>query len=324
MSVLNFRDTELSVKIPNTSFTLKSNTTYRIIGREDTSTPMGYRERGITKLEHPMNGESAVMSFDTNRKIWDTGLYTNSPCYSKVKDSEQISETVEKLTKYLVPHLINILPEDALSYKSSNNYWDSYSFPMNQNLTISTNTPEKFFGMWIALISGKVAPEDDQKNPVYRENGTPYIIINSKEKADRNTSLKFEASKATFNFMKLLDKNKETLIDILTYSDMKAGLKTEDSILNSQFINWIGNKTTGLKKAQNFNQTVEKFDTPKKREELEIWKMLKKGVSKGEIKLHRSEYFVGDVKIGNNLKVAAKTVNEDKKLKILVTEQLAD
>lgn len=321
---MNFKKKTFKVKVPNTNFYLESNKTYRIIGKVDPSAPIGFQERGITKLEHPMNGEDALVRFDSRRNLWDTGLYEGSPCYSTIQDQKQITDTVKVLKENLIPFLKESLPEGALSQKSDNKHWDSYMFPLNQNLTIATNTPESFFGLWTALLTGAIAPEADKNAPRYRELTTPYVLVDRQEKASNEQKLAFTKAIATKNFVNLLlsdnKKDKAHLVDVLNYVDFRAVLDTEDSILNSQFNHWIDNKKSGLKNAEYFNTAFDRFSTEDGKEELEVYKLLKKAVKNNKVVYDRGEYFLGEDSLGNNLKEAGKIINDNDNLKSKLLE----
>lgn len=304
---------DFKVRIPGTEFDLESNKTYRIIGKVDPSAPRGFQERGITKFEHPLNGEDARAVFLENRRLWDTGLYEDSPLYAKDKNVGK--ENVEKFKKHLIPKLESIFPDGALSPKSDNTYWDEYKFPLNQNFTVATNTPESFLGLWMALIGYTVAPEDMKDYPIYREMRTPYVIVDRKEKATNEQGLKFEKSKAIGNFILYLEKDKEFLIDVLNYSGFKASDKTDDSILNSQFLNWIENKHNSLGTTKSLNENIEKFSSELGREELQVYKMLNKAATNKTLRQERGEYFIGDVSLGSNIRESAVMVNNDDHLK---------
>lgn len=311
-----FKDENFKVVIPGTKFTLEANKTYRIIGNVDPSSPVEFQERGITKLEHPLNGENGIMRFSRDRNLWDTGLYLGSPRYSDhdVK-SEDANTAVEVLNKVLVPYLKEIFPEGVLeNNRADNNYWDSYSFPLNQNFTISTSTPEKFFGLWISVLHGAIAPDGEQKKPRYRQLSTPYVIVNTAEKTSNKQKIEFNRSKAISNFILALEEDKKFLIEVLNYSGFRASSGTSDNILNSMFSTWVGKKE-GSKNAKYFNKNFKTFKTEEGREELEIYKILDKGVKNNIITFSRSEYFLGETSIGNNIKEAAKKINTNDELK---------
>ena len=318
----NFKEENFKVLVPGTKFALQANKTYRVIGNVDPSAPDGYKQRGITKFEHPLNGENAIMHYNKDRRLWDTGLYSNSPCYSNPHlKSDDVSETLNVLNKKLIPYLREIFPVDKegnsiLENNRENNiYWDSYKFPLNQNLTIATNTPEKFFGLWVALLHGHIAPDGEQKAPRYRQLTTPYVIVDSGEKSSNNQKLAYARNKAIANFMTKIDEDKEFLVDVLKYSGFKASAKTSDSILNSMFTKWLENKRDGGTNANIFNEAVKNFSTEEGREELVIYNLLVKGVKNNKVSFQRSEYFIDTESVGNNLKEAAKLVNKNDKLK---------
>jgi hypothetical protein len=316
----NFKDEDFKVKVPGTDFELQANKTYRVIGKIDTNAPDGYQERGITKYEHPLNGENAIMHFSRERNLWDTGLYENSPCYAKI-DTDEINSTVKTLKEKLVPYLKDIFPDNIIdNNKGSNTYWDGYGFPLNQNKTYSTNTPEAFLGIWIGLLHGTLAPEVNVKSPKYRTLNTPFVLVDSGERTSNKQKLDLTKSKATTKFMIALEKDKKFLIDVLNYSEFRATFKTEGTILNSMFQNWINNPKTGSKNSSTFVNAYELFSNEEGKEQLEIYKLLDKGVKNSKVTYSRSEYYIGENSIGNNIKDAAANINKNDKLKAQLIE----
>lgn len=325
---------DFSVKVPGTDFTLRSNTTYRIEGRIDSEAPIEFQREGFSKIPHPLNYEDAKITFDPNLLIWDTGLYEDSPCYSNV-NKEEVKKTVETLKKYLVPSLEKQLPAGSLDYNSEGynekgfpkiQYFDNYKYPINQKTNVTTNTPKDFFGVWAALLSKTVAPEEEQKKPAYRNLRTPFIIIDRKEKASTKQKHEFEKANAQKNLLLLaMSENKKDVdfvIDVLDYVGLKGVNKTEPSIMVSQFNQWINNKTESLQNAKKFNKEVVRLATDEGREELYIYKQIRKALRESKITETRGEYFLKGKSIGRELKQAAKTVNESDNLKQLLSEIL--
>jgi len=308
-----FTDKNIAVKIPNTDFILESNKTYTVIGRVDESSPIEFREQGISKIPHPLNTFNATVNFDSTLNVWDTGTFESSPCYRGVS-SKQVKETVKILKEELLPELFLLEPEENYDYKAVNKAFDEYGFSLIENLKISTSIAKNFWGLWIALISGTIAPEKAQKNPKYRELRTPYVLIDRKEVATSGQKNKATQSDAIFNFMSLLKDNKkqkrELLFDILAYTGLKVSTKTEDTILNTQFLNWIESKSNGAKNAENFVKNAKYFSTTAGEDELETYKLLVEAKKENLVIEKRGDNFIGKNNIGPNLKEAAKKVLE--------------
>ena len=307
---------DFSVKVPGIDFELESNKTYRIGGRVDSASPDGWKEQGISKFQHPLNSEGAIVRFDAERNVWDTGLYKSSPCYARYP---QLGEENQKIfEEFLLEDLKLTMPDDAFSPKANNKYWDEYSFPINQPLTIRTSTPQNFLGMWFALLHYTVAPKEKENFPIYREMRTGYTVVDIKEKSSNKQKSEFEKSKATSKFVNLLESDKKSdkvfLEKLMDYVGFKGNIETEAGILNSQFNYWINNKKESHKNASYFNQTFERFSTEEGREELEIYNNLKDCMKTGSVTFNRSEYYLGEESLGNNLKEADKVVNSDKNL----------
>lgn len=308
-----FIDKKIAVKVPGTDFVLESNKTYTVIGRVDESSPVEFKEQGITKIPHPLNSYNATVDFDSTLNVWDTGTFESSPCYRGIQPN-QVKETVKQLKENLLPELFILEPEGNYDYKASNSKFDNYSFPLIENLKISTATAKNFWGLWIALISGTIAPEKNQKNPKYRELRTPYVLIDRKEVATSGQKNKATQSDAIFNFMSLLkdkkEQKRELLFDILSYTGLKVSTKTEDTILNTQFTNWIESKSNGTKNAENFVKNVNYFSTTKGEDEMEVYKLLIKAKKDNLIVEKRGDNFLGKNNIGPNIKESAKKVLE--------------
>lgn len=313
-----FTDQKISVKVPGTSFTLESNKSYTILGRVDESSPAEFKEQGISKIPHPLNSQNATVDFDDTLKVWDTGTFDSSPCYRTVTNKEEVKNTVKELQDKLLPELYKIEPEEHYDYKSNNSYFDEYKFPLIENLKISTNTAKNFFGLWVALVSGAVAPEEESKNPKYRMLRTPYVLVDRKEVANSAQKNKHHQSTAIYNFMNFLNSDKkekkELLFDILAYSGLRISTKTEETILNTQFTDWIEGKANGAKNAKTFNENAEYFSTTEGQDELQAYNMLLKAKKLNLIVERRGDFYIGENSIGANLKESAKKVLQNSEL----------
>jgi hypothetical protein len=310
--------------VPGIGFELESNKTYRIEGRVDTDAPIAWQKQGISRLQHPLNSLPAIVTFDPTVNMWDTGLYASSPCYAA--DPTIAKDNVEAFEKNLKEMLEQMLPKDALSPSADNNYWDSYSFPINQPLTIRTSTPMNFIGLWFALLHKDVAPKDKKDYPIYRQMKTGYTITDVKENSSQQQKLEYERSLANTQFLILLQSDKKSdkkyLKQICKYVGFKANMNAEPSILNSQFMRWIESTSNSLKNAKTFNQAYERFGNQEGREELDTWMKLLEAEKKGKITYSRSKYYLGEEDLGNNLKIAAEMVNKNHNLKTKLLEEL--
>lgn len=312
--------------VPGIGFELESNKTYRIEGRVDPESPIAWQKEGISRLQHPLNTLGAIVTFNPTNNMWDTGFYEDSPCYAS--DKSIAKENVKVFEEHLKSTLEQMLPEGALSPRSDNNFWDDYSFPVNQPLTIRTSTPMNFLGLWVALLHRDIAPKDKADYPIYRQRKTGYTITDVKESSSQRQKLALERSLANTSFLTLISSKKSSdknfIQGLSKYVGFKANFDTEISILNSQFINWIESSNNSLKNAKSFNKAYEKFGTQEGREELDTWLKLVEAEKKGIITYKRSKYYLGEESLGNNLKIAAEEVNKNHNLKSKLLEVLTD
>lgn len=317
---------DFKVRIPGSDFYLKSNTTYRVENRVDMNAPVaksptGEQVRLNYKFPDPEgNSENTFMPFDRERNIWDTGFYETSPCYRRQPNyTEEAKKTVEILKNYLLPELEIVLPEGALSHAYTNRHWDEYFKKIKADHVYATDTPEGFLTLWMAFLSGTVVSLDQKSSPRANFLQTPFIIHDRNEKINTDARKGLERDLAKAKFLSLMssehDHEKEFVIDVLDYLNFKVNKKSDITVLNTLFNNWVQNKDTATKNAEVFNRTIKEFSTEEGKEELEIFKMLKKGLSEGTVIKENGKFLLEKTPIGTTLKQAAKEVNKKKDLK---------
>lgn len=319
-----FSELELNVTVPGTNFTLEVNKTYRIVGRANPDGPPELRKIQKSKYPNPYNTEGVRPTYFEDLNLWDTGLTLNSPCYKLIKgDTKKRNEVYEKML-VLKQYLEDVYPENALSHKGSNQYFDEhYVIQISEPITITTDSPQNFYGLFLALVKGQIAPENEAENVRYNQLRTSYRILNKNKKVDEIQKLEYERSKAAATVIGLLESNKkadkEFLFDLFTYCDLRISSKTSEEMINLQFKNYINNKNN-LKNAPKFNEFYEKFKTKKGKEELHTYKVLKECADRGLIRYDRTEYYIGEKSVGSNLKKAAEVVNNTPELKTQLIE----
>lgn len=323
-------ESNFKIKVPGTNFYLESNQTYRIEPRIDSSAPYattkdGKRTQLPITIPNGMSSVAAYVPYDSIRKVWNTGLYKTSPCYSKLS-KEEVDETIELIEKYLLPELELSFPKDALVPPGSNEVFDDYRFKVFPKRTYSTNTAIEFFHLWIAFLSDVIidSKQSEDKSTEIRSKRIPFAIFSKGEKVKGEASIEFEKSKATSKFITLLesekDHEKELLIDVLNYIGLSANSKTDSKLINSVFTNWINNKDNSSKNVTVFNDMIKYFSTEEGEEEMAIYKGLLEGKKQNTISRSRGDYFIGSENIGSRLKEAAKKINKDNNLKELFQE----
>ena len=316
-----FEKQDFEVRVPGTKFILSPGKSYRIVGRANPDAPKEFRAMEMTKIRDPFNTERVRPTFSEDRNMWDTGLHSMSPCFTQesAKDKEEILET---LKKHVIPYLELSLPDGALSYKADNYFWDDkYKFEVSEPITISTNDPLSFFGLYLAILKGTVAPEAEAGNPKYNQLRTAYRILNKHKLTSDLETLEFERSKANSVMINLLTskKNSDFLYDIFDYLDLKISKNTSEELVNLQFRSFINNKEKH-KNARKFLEIHDKFKTKEGRDNLEIYKILTSSIKKGLVEYSRGEYFLEGKSLGSNKKDVADLIFKSNDLKVKLIE----
>jgi hypothetical protein len=295
---------------------LKVDSLYTIIHKPDSSAPKAYKEEGVSKTPHPYIADFISCVYKNNR--WDTGFYEQSECYRGMNPAER-KVIVKDIQEKLVKPLEALYGEGALDH-NNNDFWDNWGFEVRQDKPIDTSDPEQLLGVYMGLLHGKLAYEDEMK--ASRFNGAMFALSNRSEKVNRQEENRLQKSLVIANALSLFDTNKDMLFKILSY----VGLNVQEDIdklgLNTIIDSWINTQGKGITRARNFNDTVKMADTVKGKKILSAHKELKDLYNKGIVVREGGVLKANGVELGNNFKEAASNVVKDKKLDTLIVQLL--
>lgn len=299
---------------------IKSDSLYQVVPKPDLNAPDGFVKWETSKLL--MNGikESAPCNFNEYKKVWDTGFYSESPCYAGMPKSD-VQTKVDILIESVRAPYEDLMGEGALDHKQSNNeFWDSFGGDLYNGKVYNTSDPKELLELYMAILHlNVVKPEDKSKHFASK---AKYCIVNK----DSVTSLKeeksFNKAEAIGNFYTLLNNNKKQLLNVLEFIGVISSRTLEDRVLTNIVMEFFEDKKQGANNIKRFIETHKKTLNPKGKEELNVFAWLTELRRKRIITEEYGELYLDGSVLGGNLKDATVRVITDKDLKIKVAQAI--
>lgn len=304
-------------------FKFKPNTLYQVTEKLDSSAPNGFIEHKTTKIIHPAISNSVPGAiFDSELKIWDTGLYENSRALRKAIPSvDERSKFVKDIVKFIVKPLQILKGKEYLSqFEDNNTFWDDFRINIFKDRVFNTDRPEELLQLYLAVLHRQVTPKEFESNPEFKN--SQYCIVDKEDSVDRKLEKDMGIMEAQSTFYNLLKNKKEDLLIILDYLKLSVTPKTDDKILASLFNNWLKDKTDGFQNYAVFIKTNKFFATEDGEKELYYHSKIKELIKKNIIKQKKSEIWFEDEFIGSDLKSATKNIVSQKDLEERFLKQI--
>ena len=294
---------------------------YEVIPKKDFDAPDGFQKHNTTKYLIPGISEHRGIVFDETMHLWDTGFYEESPCNLKIDALKRKAEVA----------LYNKLVKEPFEKKyrqdlepTNNDFWDNYTYELYTRKVFDTSLEKDRLDLFMALQRGRVCLKGE-KNATLQRDANYHIRSREVETSlkEQRMETKFEAF-ATFSTLLNLDfKTDDTLLTVLEWLNITSARTTEKDALKKIVLAKFEDEKTGYDFSERFLKTYEDMQSPIGKEKMEIFSTLQQLRLKNKIEIKRSQYFIGDVKIGNTLKEASETalINPDIKDLIVKTFQ---
>jgi hypothetical protein len=270
---------------------------YTLDYRPDPSAPEGMKE--MTKFPFEGNEEVEKIYFSEERRQYDTGFYTESPCLNIIPADirPELVAMYEKYIKhpYEKQFNVNLSPEEA------NTFWKTYQITGDANKQFDTTKLNDLVELFYILKMG-LACEKDEKLPSLRKDAK--FILSSpskvKNKSKEQTNLR-RKTYLKFNALLSGDRDKVNLILEWMGKDNTSKIDVED--LDSIYFQVINDPKTGLDFCELFTKAVAEYETEIGREKMEYMFAIKRLLALRKIKIVRGRYVTSDQEIflGNTL-----------------------
>lgn len=301
---------------------IKSNSLYQIVPKPDLNAPDGFVKWGTSKLLQNGIKESAPCFFDDRKQVWDTGFYKESPCYIGMSKTD-VETKVEALNEYIVAPFEELMGEGTLDHKKSNNaFWDGFGGDLYNGKVYKTSDPKELLELYMAILHFNVVKPEDKSKPFAKK--ASYAVVNKEAVTSLKEQRNADKAEAIGTYYTLLNNNKKQLLNVLEFISLVSNRKLEDKTLTSIVMEFFEEKKQGTNNIKRFLEVAKKVNTPKGKEELNVFASLTALRRARKITEEYGELYLDGTLLGGNLRDATVKVIADKDLKIKVGQALGE
>ena len=297
---------------------IKENSLYKVVDRPDLNAVNGLREHGSTKIPVEFMGNSAGCRYNMEKGVYDTGFYTQSPCYAN-QSKEVREQKVRILREKIVEPFELIHGDGCLDNKNEEAFWDKYEFSLFEGKIFNTDNVKDLLDLYMAILSFELTPKGQEGNPMF---STSQFCVEDKEVTSKKRNERTQSyMKAMTSYTLMLTSEKNKLIAALKFVRMPGSdnLKSEtpDSNFNALFHDWINND---VKNVDDFVRVSDMIGKKAGLEEVVIYGHLLDLHNKRRIVKIGDEFSFHETPLGADLKTAAKNLVSKTSLKDLKLE----
>lgn len=298
-------------------FDIKKDTLYEITEKIDASAPDGFKDWGTSKiLSSEVFDHYPGAVYDSNRNVWDTGLYETSSSFLQTFPPAVRTAVLKSLKTNIVDKMEEENGEGILDHtKANNEYWDKFQIKVTRGELFDTAKPLQLLKLYLLLVHKRVTPKPLEHHPEFRN--SMYCIVDKDAVLSRDSENALAEMKANGAFSVLLQNDKRNLVQVLNYVGISATDASTDAAITLAFANWLKNKDDKYQNTKIFLDVVDKFNSEAGQEEIQIHAELKRLYAKGKVKVKSGEVWINDVYISNNYKNAAREIQTNPEFKEL-------
>ncbi|PZU17884.1 MAG: hypothetical protein DI622_10245 [Chryseobacterium sp.] len=145
---------------------IKENSLYKVVDKPDLNAVDGLREHGSTKVPLEFMGNSVQCRYDVANRVFDTGFYTQSPCYSNM-DRELREQRVRTLREKLVDPYELVHGIGKLDNKNEE-FWLEYEYTVFEGKIFNTEDVNDLLALYIAMLGFELTPKELNGDPRFR------------------------------------------------------------------------------------------------------------------------------------------------------------
>ena len=289
---------------------LKENALYKVVDKPDLNAITGLREHGSTKVPLEFMGNSAECRFVNG--VWDTGFYTQSPCYANL-DRDIREQKVKSLREKIVEPYERVHGDGILDNKNSS-FWENYEYTIFEGKIFNTESVDDLLELYLATLGFELTPKNLTGDP--RFSSSQFCIEDKEFTSSKRNERAQNYMKAMTSYSLMLNSEKAKLLGCLKFSRMPGAdsldKTTPDSTFNSLFHDWINNDV------KNVDDFVRAFELTTKKvglEEVIIFGHLVDLVATRKVVKLGDDFTYNEVPLGPDLKSAAKNLATKTSLK---------
>lgn len=289
-----------------------SDSIYIITGKMDESAPSGFQELGISKAPFPNNKTVVPCSWDKDLGVYDTGFFTNSPCYDGWPLSERQAEVSLRTKNIRDPY--EEVTNSNLD-QSNFDFWDSYSVGCYMGRLFYTNDIKDLFDLYIAVQSKALTPKDEDGNPEFAD--SMFCIEDKTTAVDVKRQRQLDKADITYKVMNALgDKSeREKILDLLLYLDVIHSVEINTDMVKYVFMNWIDEKNTNIDTCKDaYVRYISGENSEQGYEIIKFHRMIKEMAYAGNVIMSANGILFDGINLGPDFVSSAIALVEDNKL----------
>lgn len=287
----------------------------------DGGAPYGLKKIEATKYPFTGSGVMDCISFDEQKRMYDTGFYATSYCLSHYTP-EEIKNYIPLYEKHILKPFEELRNED-LSPSHRSEFWGSYRYEAYVNKEFDTSNPNDLFELFQIIIQG-VACDKNEKNPFYSR-PSQFTISNPQITKNKNKERSKLRMRAIEQLTILANGDKDKLDLMLQYVGREATHKVEAEDLKLIYFEVINDPKAGLDFAERFLEANDEYETATGKEKMEYFHAINELVKLRKIKKGRQGYTTEQgVYLGNTLQDISKFCLLSSSVQANAIEELID
>lgn len=290
-------------------FKIMSNTLYKVTGKKDTEAPRAYQERGISHAPFDGNAKVVYCLFDNIGRVYDTGFYTSSRCYSSWMNKKEIEEEVKLRKKYILDPFVKKTNEDVT--QSNTEFWDNKGVKIFIDKFFNTADPIELFDLYVAVLCRGLTPKAFDGDPEYMD--SMYCIEDRATTEDSIMTRRVKREDLSYEVVRALKgtpEERDNIINVMLYAGIIDNpTLTEDDYYKWRLSNWIESNINHLDKMWN---TIERSKEKINKDMFACYKKLFFIDFRGRMQRTQDGYFIGNENIGLDLRSAASRITQSK------------
>lgn len=289
---------------------IKKNAIYKVENRFDASAPSGFQNERTTKLPSSDIGNTIGCPFTvanqaTGEGRYNTGLYEGSACY-KQEDPKRVTEKLKMIKDYIIDPFEKLKGQLGILSQSNEKFWDDYRVELYDGRYFNTADPEDILQLFIAMLAGELAPENDQGNPKYKH--ADFVIVDKAKERTNRTRKAVTVIDAMGRFFILLSENPQKLFAVLKYVGIaNVTDKADSDTVKTMFYAWLDQND---RNSEAFDKILTDCEDKTFEEVVYLHATLKKvtETGKGLQKNSVGDYMYNGVPLGKDLKSVARNL----------------
>lgn len=294
------------------NFTVEKGKTYEVIGKKDPDAPKAFKDYNTSKYLMPGIGEKRAISFDEDKRLWDTGFYNDSKVNNKISASEVDKKEMVLLYNELVKEPYEKKYRVNLEPVLGNEFWDNYTYHLYKGRIFNTDDEQDMLDLYLALQNGRICAVDE-KNPTLR-NDARYCVKNREREItmfQERAEMKMESLAAFSTLLKLDPKTDDRLYTILSWLNLPDLRDSDSDAIKKTVLMHFEDPRLGNDFAERFLKAYEDSQTELGARKFGFFTMAQELWKARVIEFKKQEYFLNGKRIGASMKEIAEscTVN---------------